>query len=81
MSDVGHRLVILDHLADAGNTVIVIEHNMHVVRHADWVIDLGPEGGSKSGHIVFTGTPRELLHATQSLTSKYLQGAPNATHF
>lgn len=72
MSDVGHLLVILDRLVDAGNTAIVIEHNMDVVRHADWVIDLGPEGGSRGGNIVFTGTPRELSHATQSLTGKYL---------
>jgi excinuclease UvrABC ATPase subunit len=73
MSDVGHLLMILDRLVDAENTAIVIEHNMDVVRRADWVIDLGPEGGSKGGRVVFTGTPRELLQATQSLTSRYLQ--------
>jgi excinuclease UvrABC ATPase subunit len=73
MSDVGHLLMILDRLVDAGNTAIVIEHNMDVVRHADWVIDLGPEGGNKGGRIVFTGTPAELLRATQSLTSRYLR--------
>jgi excinuclease UvrABC ATPase subunit len=78
MSDVGHLLMILDRLVDAGNTAIVIEHNMDVVRHADWVIDLGPEGGSKGGRIVFTGTPTELLKATQSLTSRYLQPARTA---
>jgi excinuclease UvrABC ATPase subunit len=72
MSDVGHLLAILDRLVDAGNTVIVIEHNMDVVRRADWVIDLGPEGGSKGGRVVFTGTPAELAKAKQSLTSKYL---------
>ncbi len=75
MSDVGHLLAILDRLVDAGNTVIVVEHNMDVVRRADWVIDLGPEGGSKGGRIVFTGTPTELLRATQSLTSRYVQPA------
>jgi excinuclease UvrABC ATPase subunit len=73
MSDVGRLLMILDRLVDAGNTAIVIEHNMDVVRHADWMIDLGPEGGSKGGRIVFTGTPTALLHATQSLTSRYVQ--------
>jgi excinuclease UvrABC ATPase subunit len=73
MSDVGHLLTILDRLVDAGNTTIVIEHNMDVVRHADWVIDLGPEGGSNGGRIVFTGTPTELLQAKQSLTSRHLQ--------
>jgi excinuclease UvrABC ATPase subunit len=72
MSDVGHLLAILDRLVDAGNTVIVIEHNMDVVRRADWVIDLGPEGGSKGGRVVFTGTPAALAKAKQSLTSKYL---------
>ncbi|MEN3340274.1 MAG: hypothetical protein V7647_3950 [Acidobacteriota bacterium] len=72
MSDVGHLLAILDRLVDAGNTVIVIEHNMDVVRRADWVIDLGPEGGSKGGRVVFTGTPAELVKAKQSLTSRYL---------
>jgi excinuclease UvrABC ATPase subunit len=78
MSDVGHLLMILDRLVDAGNTAIVIEHNMDVVRHADWVIDLGPEGGNKGGRIVFTGTPTGLLEATHSLTSRYLQPAAMA---
>ena len=56
-----------------GNTVIVIEHNLDVIRNADWIIDLGPEGGSKGGQVVFEGTPRQLLRATQSLTSQYLR--------
>ena len=72
MSDVGHLLDILDRLVDGGNTVIVIEHNMDVVRRADWVIDLGPEGGSKGGRVVFEGTPEQLAKARQSLTSQYL---------
>ena len=76
MSDVGHLLAILDRLVDAGNSVIVIEHNMDVVRRADWMIDLGPEGGSKGGRVVFAGTPAELLKAKQSLTSKYLPHRP-----
>jgi excinuclease ABC A subunit len=76
MSDVGHLLAILDRLVDAGNTVIVIEHNMDVVRRADWIIDLGPEGGSKGGRVVFAGTPTQLLAAKGSLTGKYL--APTA---
>jgi excinuclease UvrABC ATPase subunit len=73
MSDVAHLLAILDRLVDGGNTVIVIEHNMDVVRRADWIIDLGPEGGSKGGQVVFAGTPTDLLKATASLTSQYLQ--------
>jgi excinuclease UvrABC ATPase subunit len=78
MSDVGNLLTILDRLVDAGNTVIVIEHNMDVVRRADWVIDLGPEGGSKGGRIVFTGTPEALTKSKQSLTGKYLASKTRA---
>ena len=73
MSDVAHLLAILDRLVDGGNSVIVIEHNMDVVRRADWIIDMGPEGGSKGGRVVFEGTPSALLEASQSLTSRYLQ--------
>ncbi len=73
-SDTAHLLEIINKLVDAGNTVIVIEHNMDLVRNADWIIDLGPEGGSKGGQVIFEGTPRELLGATQSLTSAALQG-------
>jgi excinuclease UvrABC ATPase subunit len=72
MSDVGHLLEIMNKLVDEGNTVIVIEHNMDVVRNADWVIDLGPEGGSKGGQIMFEGTPAELKKDKQSITSKYI---------
>ena len=61
MSDTSHLLAMLDRLVDAGNTVIVIEHNLDVIRNADWIIDLGPEGGSRGGELVFTGTPTELL--------------------
>lgn len=73
MSDISHLLGVMNRLVDAGNTVIVIEHNLHVIKNADWIIDMGPEGGSKGGTIVFEGTPRELLGAKQSLTSKYLK--------
>jgi excinuclease UvrABC ATPase subunit len=73
MSDTGHLLEMLDRLVDAGNSVIVIEHNLDVIRNADWVIDLGPEGGTKGGQVVFTGTPTELLGAKQSLTGQYLR--------
>jgi len=73
MSDIGHLLAILNRLVDAGNTVIVIEHNLNVIRNADWIIDMGPEGGSKGGKVLFEGTPTQLLGATQSLTSAYLR--------
>jgi excinuclease UvrABC ATPase subunit len=72
MSDTAHLLEIMNRLVDGGNTVVVIEHNMDVVRNADWVIDLGPEGGSRGGEIVFEGTPAELKKAKGSITSKYI---------
>ncbi|MFI6865684.1 ATP-binding cassette domain-containing protein [Nocardia sp. NPDC050406] len=77
MSDVDTLLALLDGLVDRGNTVIVIEHNLDVVAHADWVIDLGPDGGKNGGDIVFTGTPAELLTATNSLTGEYLRRYKN----
>ena len=73
MSDIGHLLAVMNRLVDTGNTVIVIEHNMHVIKNADWVIDLGPEGGSKGGQVIFEGTPKQLLGAKRSLTSVYLR--------
>lgn len=74
MSDIDHLLAIMNRLVDAGNTVIVIEHNKSVIRNADWIIDMGPEGGHKGGRVVFEGTPKELLKAEQSITSTYLRG-------
>jgi excinuclease ABC A subunit len=71
-SDTAHLLEILNKLVDAGNTVIVIEHNMDVVRNADWVIDLGPEGGSKGGEVIFEGTPADLKKDKKSITAQYV---------
>jgi excinuclease UvrABC ATPase subunit len=73
MSDTTHLLAIMDRLVDGGNSVIVIEHNLDVIRNADWIIDLGPEGGSKGGEIVFEGTPMELVKDKRSLTGQYLR--------
>lgn len=73
MSDISHLLAIMNRLVDTGNTVIVIEHNLDVIRNADWIIDMGPEGGSKGGCVMFEGTPEQLLSAPQSLTSAYLR--------
>jgi excinuclease ABC A subunit len=73
MSDIAHLLEILNRLVEGGNTVIVIEHNLDVISSADWIIDLGPEGGNKGGRVIFEGTPRALLSATGSLTSQYLR--------
>ncbi len=72
LSDIGRLLTIMNRLVDGGNTVIVIEHHLDIIRNADWVIDMGPEGGNKGGAVVFEGTPRELLSAKYSLTSQYL---------
>jgi excinuclease UvrABC ATPase subunit len=73
MSDTGHLMEIIDRLVDAGNSVIVIEHNTDVIRNADWIIDLGPEGGSKGGTVLYEGTPAGLLEAEHSLTGKHLR--------
>jgi len=73
MSDIGHLLAIMDRLVDSGNTVIVIEHNLDVIRNADWIIDIGPEGGNKGGRVIFEGTPVQLLEASGSLTSRCLR--------
>ncbi len=69
-----HRLVnILNRLTDAGNTVIVIEHDMDVIKTADYLLDLGPEGGDKGGQIVFAGTPEQCALCTESYTGQYLK--------
>jgi excinuclease UvrABC ATPase subunit len=73
MSDIEKLLAIIDRLVDEGNTVVVIEHNLEVVRHADWIIDLGPDGGSKGGRVIFEGTPLALAEAKHSITGQYLR--------
>lgn len=65
--DIEHFLVLLDRLVDAGNSVVVVEHNQQVIRNSDWVIDLGPEGGEKGGKVIFTGTPKEMIEHSQVL--------------
>ena len=72
MSDVGQLLGIMNRLVDAGNTVIVIEHNLDVISQADWIIEMGPEGGSGGGQVVFEGTPSQIIHAEHSVTGRYL---------
>jgi len=73
MSDITHLLDIINRMVDTGNTVVVIEHNLDVIRNADWIIDLGPEGGTKGGKVVFEGTPRDLAGVKGSLTGNYIQ--------
>lgn len=70
--DVDHFLVLLNRMADAGNTVVVVEHNTQIIKNSDWVIDLGPEGGIKGGSVIFTGTPKEMKETSKSVTAKYL---------
>lgn len=71
--DVNVLMNVLHKLVDRGNTVIVIEHNMEVIKVSDYIIDLGPEGGKKGGNIVAQGTPESILNNTESLTSEYLK--------
>ena len=71
--DIAQLLDVLHRLRDAGNTVVVIEHNLDVVKTADWVIDLGPEGGSGGGTIVATGTPEQITKVRKSHTGKFLK--------
>jgi excinuclease ABC subunit A len=72
-ADIQNLLDVLHRLVDAGNTVLVIEHNLEVVKTADWVIDLGPEGGDLGGEVVAVGTPKDLSSKTASYTGKYLK--------
>ncbi len=72
MADITVLMHLLNHLVSNGNTVIVIEHNLDVIKQADWIIDMGPDGGKRGGEILFEGTPKELIKMKNSLTSKYL---------
>ena len=71
--DVHHLLNVLQRLVDKGNSLIVIEHNLDVIRCSDWIIDLGPEGGDKGGEIIATGTPEDVAENNKSYTGKYLK--------
>jgi excinuclease ABC subunit A len=63
---------VLHALVESGNTVLVIEHNLEVIKTADWIIDLGPEGGAGGGRIVATGTPEQIAEVAESYTGQYL---------
>ena len=73
--DVQKLLIVLNRLVDKGSTIVIIEHNMDVIKCADWVIDLGPEGGDEGGEIVAMGTPEEVAVAERSHTGRFLQKA------
>jgi excinuclease ABC subunit A len=70
--DINMLLTVLNRLVDRGNTVVIIEHNMDVIKTADWIIDLGPEGGDKGGKVVVTGTPEQVAKFKKSYTGQYL---------
>jgi excinuclease ABC subunit A len=70
--DIEQLLAVLHRLRDEGNTVVVIEHNLDVIKTADWVIDLGPEGGDRGGTILATGTPEDIAKAPASHTGRFL---------
>ena len=72
-ADVERLIDVLQSLVDKGNTVIVIEHNMDVIKTADYIIDLGPEGGDEGGNIVAEGTPEELAESSKSYTGNFLK--------
>ena len=71
--DIRILLKVLQKLVDRGNTVIIIEHNMDVIKSSDWVIDLGPEGGDEGGQIIFCGTPESLAENKKSYTGQFLK--------
>jgi len=71
--DVKRLLAVLNKLVDKGNTVLIIEHNMEVIKCADWIIDLGPEGGDKGGYLVAEGTPKDIIREKDSYTGQYLK--------
>ena len=73
MADIKRLLGVLQRLVDAGNTVLVIEHDLDVVKSADWLIDLGPEGGEAGGFVVAAGTPEMIAAVPESYTGQYLK--------
>ena len=72
-ADIQKLLDVLHRLTEAGNTVIVIEHNLDVIKTADWIVDLGPEGGDEGGYIVAQGTPEEVVMVMESYTGQFLR--------
>jgi excinuclease ABC subunit A len=72
-ADIEKLLDVLQRLVDSGNTVLVIEHNLDVIKQADWIIDLGPEGGEAGGEIIATGTPEQIADVDESFTGQFLR--------
>ena len=78
--DTAHLLRVLQRLVDTGNTVIVIEHNLDVIKSADWIIDLGPQGGERGGHVIAQGTPESIARTPGSFTGQYLLSVLDMDH-
>jgi excinuclease ABC subunit A len=72
-ADIEKLLEVLQRLVDTGNTVLVIEHNLDVIKQADWIVDLGPEGGEAGGEVIATGTPEQVAEVEDSATGQYLR--------
>src|SRR5881398_1186239 len=72
-ADIQRLLEVLDRLVDAGNSVVVIEHNLDVIKVADWIVDLGPEGGEAGGEVIATGTPEDIADVDESFTGQFLR--------
>jgi excinuclease ABC subunit A len=72
-ADIEKLLEVLQRLVDAGNTVLVIEHNLDVIKQADWLVDLGPEGGEAGGEVIAAGTPEQVAEVEESSTGKFLR--------
>ena len=73
ISDIKNIIAIIDKLIERGNTVVVIEHNLEIIKRADWIVDMGIDGGNRGGEIIFEGTPKDLLDCDESITAKYLK--------
>jgi excinuclease ABC subunit A len=72
-ADIAKLLDVLHRLVNAGNTIVIIEHNLDVIKTADWIIDLGPEGGDRGGEVIATGAPEEVAKVTRSYTGQFLR--------
>jgi len=72
--DINKLLIAFQALVEQGNTVLIVEHNMEVIKSADWVIDLGPDGGINGGHLLYQGDPKGLTKIKKSYTGQYLKG-------
>jgi len=75
LSDIQKLLKLFDLIVSRGNTLVVIEHNLDVMKRADWIIDIGPDGGKNGGEVVFTGTPMEMLRGAETLTADSLRAS------